>query len=300
MNLVRTTCTALLALTSLAVTSLASTARADHQGFSINNSLGSGDVQASYFAEAGLTSCNATNLAGASTLVPVPGCTLPAPFCPRVPQDPLCMVDATEEYASVDAQGGGGVTLFGDQRSLWVALSATTADGASSMNITVVGFGLTLLDQGFSTVPIGYGISYGAEKDFSVAGVSVKVDGEANAWIGATLGGGAITDGFEVTATPTITVGVDASARAGVSCASAGIDGSVDVLDLTVPSSFSLAYSGGTLTFGVDSSFDYSALSGSLDVSACLCGECASDTIASYGGFNGSYSIYNASGSLSL
>lgn len=290
-----------VAVACLALTGFARTARAEYTGASSDDSFGGGDVSAGYSASAGLTYCNATDLANAKTnLVCVIKNPLTDQCVLKIPKDFRCYVGATQTYASASASGSGWVDLFDDKESVSVRASAITSDGQSSMNFNVTAFGSTLINESQANIPVGVGASFGASKSYSIVGISVKVKGEVGAWIGAYLGGGAIADGFQLNVTPTITAGVDASASVGALCASAGIDGDIDALDLQVPSKLKIAYTGGQLTYGIGADFDYSLLSGKLKVKACACGACDSTTIASYGGWSGSFPIFNASSSMSL
>lgn len=285
------------ALAALAVTGAASTARADQLPYSNSNSFGSGNVSASYDVGADLVYCSAAELAEKTKVCQS---ILGIKFCYYTSENPECLVNASEQYAKASAYGTASLTVFGTTESIYVSPSATTSDGSSSLNFYATAFGTTLINSSATSIPIGFSPSFGASKDFSIVGIKVKVEAEASAFIGGTLSGGAISNGFALTVTPTISAGLDASASVSVLCASAGIEGNVDLLDLELPSTLSVAYSSGTLKYGLNSAFQYTLLDGSLKVRACLCGACDGTTIASYSGYSGNFSLVNVSSSLSL
>lgn len=305
MSLRKTLALGLFVLPALALTTFAGTARADYMGQSFDQSFGSGSVEAGFSGSAGLTYCDDQQLAEAGTRL---SCLLKFtdPFTGSTKclmwkvAHPECMVDASQAYAQAEATGSGWVDLFGNKKSITATARATTADGASALRFTVNAFGTTLIDESRSQIPVGVGASFGEDRSYSIASVSVKVKGEVGAWIGAYLGGGAITNGVRLTATPTINAGVEASASVGALCASASIEGNLDALELSLPTNLDVAYSGGLLTYGIDSDFDYSVLSGKIKAKACVCGACESTTIASYNGWSGGFGILNAGGTLSL
>lgn len=293
----------LFVLPALALTSLAGTARASSTGVPFEQSFGSGDVKVGFSGYAGLTYCDAQQLAAAGTVKCAEKISFPYGGSTCIAWKivhPECMVSASQTYAQAKATGSGWVELFDKNKSIAVTSSATTADGASAMRFTVDAFGTTLIDETRSEIPVGVGASFGSDESYSMLGVSIKVNGEVGAWIGATIGGGAITDGVRLTVTPTITAGVEASASVGAACASAGIEGNIDALDLQLPTDLDVAYSGGQLIYGIDADFDYSVLSGKLKVTAEVCGSGDSKTIASYGGWSGGFGVLHTTGTLAL
>jgi hypothetical protein len=276
---------ALTALVSASLTGLPSPARAEQrQPSPVGKSFGSGDVQAAVGGAAGLTYCNADDLAHAGDL----------------PPDRPCMVNATQAYAQASAEAIGSVTLFGSTKSLAVATSATIADGTTTMELVVTAFGTVVADVTHTGVTVSESKVFEEHKSYGILGVSVDVTGEVAATVSARIGGGAISNGIQVTVTPTIDAIVVGSAGVSALCASAGVDGSIDALDIQAPTSLSVSVANGQLTYGVISNLDYAVLDGDLKVKASVCGVSESETIASYSGTSGRLSLDNDSGTLSL
>ncbi len=290
------------ALSAFALTSVASTARADILPYDFSGSFGADDVSMSYDVGADLVYCSASELAADAAgdtkqeCIPIPGLNV----CFNVPEYDGCTVSATSIYAKASAYGTASLSVFGDSESIYVSPSVTTSDGSSSLNFQLTAFGTTLINSSASSIPFGYNPSFGAKKDFSVLGISVHVSAEASATLGGTLSGGAIQDGFSLTVDPTLSAGLDASADVSVACASAGIEGNIDLFDIELPSTLSVAYQNSALKYGIDSKFTYSALSGDMKIKACLCGDCTHKTIASYGGWSGGFTILDVSSSIPM
>lgn len=297
----------LFALTALAVTGSASAARADMTTNPFNESFGSGDVQAALAGQGTAVYCNASELALAGkrgACVQMVSTSNGGEVCVQwAPLYPECMVRATQEYGRTIAAVTGSMTVFGTTKNISVETSAITADGMSSMELVVTAFGSTLIDTTRSGVRFVAPAVFEAKKTYGIAGVSVGVTGVVAATIGGEIGGGTIANGIQVVVTPTIDATLEASTDVDVECASAGVDGSIDIFDVQVPTNLDVTYANNTIGYGVDATLDYTVLSGDLSVSACLCGVCDSHTIASYGGFSNEpegESLGGISGSFSL
>ncbi|MCA9558269.1 MAG: hypothetical protein KC583_06850, partial [Myxococcales bacterium] len=177
---------------------------------------------------------------------------------------------------------------------------ATSGDGEHDNLVTAEVLGLTVGEW-----TANQGVEYDHEQEFfavsatfTLVMIPVTVRGSLTGRVGASGGMNIGANGVSAHFTPDAGLTAAASAGVGVACASAGVEGEINLFSVNVPNVLSLNLGDPKPSYTVSSSIDYSALDGSIAVYVEACLASASKTLADWGGIGDDFTLFSDSGTL--
>ena len=154
--------------------------------------------------------------------------------------------------------------------------------------------GETVWEQSRGRLMVVRGASFSKNKSIDVGPVSVSVRGKANAVAGVMINGGAGQDYVALFGEPFINVGGSASASLGGLCASAGVEGSLNLLYVGLPLVLTLDLEERTWEADVGTSYDLPE--GDVSVFVNICGAKYSESIVDFDFGGGHLDLFEQSG----
>lgn len=181
--------------------------------------------------------------------------------------------------SDVGAEVGADITLFGRTKDVFgLDAGVTEAGGGASIEV----LGVTLFDTSFTTsvTLLWPATFFTARQGVDLGIIELTAKAELVGMIGITGQLSSVNNGFSGTVTPMTALDVEASAIFDVAIASAGVVGSLNLLDISLPITATVTTSGWSLT--VNALIE--ALEGSIEIFAEAFGEEASEVLADWGG----------------
>lgn len=189
------------------------------------------------------------------------------------------VLDAGLRGSDLGAEVGADLTLFGKTKDVF-RLDAGVSEAGGGATIEVLG--LTLFDTSFTTrVGLMYGTTFfTARQGVDLGIIELSAKAELVGMLGVNGEISSVNNGFQGTVTPMTALDVEASAIFDVAIASAGVIGSLNLLDISLPITATVTTSGWNLT--VNALIE--ALEGSIEIFAEAFGEEASEVLADWDG----------------
>jgi hypothetical protein len=173
-------------------------------------------------------------------------------------------------FAEVLGGAGASATLFGQNLTI-LDVDGYVGDNSGLVNKLAVTAAGTSIYSASVSPSVGY--SYTLEKafidhdqQFMVGPIPVTLHADVTGSIGVSETLTASTSSLSSVTTPNVNLTVNASAGVGGSFLSAGVEGSLTLLDMSVP--LNLGYTSAGRTFSASSSLNISTLDGSIDLYA--------------------------------
>ena len=224
---------------------------------------------------------------------------------PRLKSAMGSLMTATVQPSFAKVLGNAGIdaTVFEKRVTIIEADGYVTNEnnGAQQNRATLEVLGFTLFNQS-----IGASYSKSVEKEFfsksttfSLLGVPITVEGSLTGEVGISGDAELGSTGLGFHLTPFAGLSATGSAAVGCDYVSAGVEGTVTIIDVSVP--FGLDLSFGSADFGAYSasaSLELSTLDGELELFAKAIGQKASKTIFSWDGRHTSVPLFSKSGYL--
>jgi hypothetical protein len=265
-----------------------STALADYKQYALSSqeSAGNSNFGGGFSVYAGITQCSADDLeelienadpvyAMVAQIMTMFGGNADDYLRSMIASVYRCDPDADELYSEIAAEGDAWVEISNYEQSLADIRFAmeTVDDNPTTFSQYVSVLGVVVRDKrGESAVTFSYGKSFSKSKSYGFHGFSIKVKANAQAEIGIQIEGSLHPLSYiEIRPTPFATAHATASASVSALCASAGVRGSVDLLDVSVPSRMKLDWSGNPMVADIESDLKYKLPDGSLSVYLDIC-----------------------------
>lgn len=219
--------------------------------------------------------------------------------------DEICAVSGSEYEARIWASVSGEVMGKGKRQLARAEGYATAKPTLNKAGFTLTVAGQKLYDPSFSTsasVGFAYPVEFlSATKTYMIGPVPVLLTAELVGSLGVTVSGKFGTSTVTLGAEPYVSV--DAALGAGVGCkmASAGVEGSLELVKVSVPATAAITFNGDrTFDWKLDLDLVVSGLSGEIALVAKLMGETVGSlTIFDWKGFEWSDDLAEASGTSS-
>lgn len=181
-----------------------------------------------------------------------------------------------DAYFRAQAYGEINATVFGKDKSIVRAEGNAYYERgrfATDQRLTVMGASIDLPDPTSRERTLA-----SVEKTFVkvsttiwAAGIPLTVKGSVDGELGVD-GSVSIGDGLTFGLTPYANLSASASVGVGLACASAGVQGSVDLLDVAMPNEVTFDIKGCGFSVDIESSLEMTTMSGSIGLYAELCG----------------------------
>ncbi|MCA9558130.1 MAG: hypothetical protein H6733_17940 [Alphaproteobacteria bacterium] len=209
--------------------------------------------------------------------------------------------DLPDDFAHALGNAAIEATLFGEDITVAEFNGyATSGDGENDNLVTLEVLGFTV-DEYTANQPIEYYFTqefFAVSTTFTLVMVPVTVSGSLSGHVGASGGMSIGATGVSADFTPGAGLTAAASAGVGVACASAGIQGEINLFSVDVPNVLSLNFGGPKPTYTVSSAIDFSALDGSVSLYVEACIAEASKTLAEWDGIGDTITLFQDSGTL--
>lgn len=174
--------------------------------------------------------------------------------------------------------------------------------GVSSARYKVAAVGIVLLEGEVSN-QFTWEIDrtfFRADADIKLLGVGIDLDGKVAGQLGLTITPTPTTNGMQLSVIPSAAAYADVDAHVGAACASVGVSGSLTALDLSIPTTAKVDFSGGKLNYGLLNYFSLHSLDGKLRVKLSYCASSDSKTLVNFDGYTIDKSLFFTGGSLPL
>jgi hypothetical protein len=206
-------------------------------------------------------------------------------------------------YAGVMGDMGVAVTLFGKNLTVVEANAyANNAGPSQHLEVNALTFTLYSVDANGLANPNYSAKFFEAEADIWVGCIPLVVTADATGEVGVRYSGSIGVDSkthdrkFTLTETPYAGLDVSASVGVGGQSVSAGLEGSLSLIELSVPFSYTIDTDAKSYSESAD--FQVSTLSGELDLYAQAFSFKATKKLASFDGYTTSVNLFSMNGNL--
>jgi hypothetical protein len=206
-------------------------------------------------------------------------------------------------FAEVMGDAGVNATLLSSTKTI-VELSGYVGNAGSQSNsfkLEVYGHSTRTGTVGVDFSPPSVSATFvEASAQFDVGPIPIEVSAEVTGTVGVDAQAVAGSSGFNVTVTPNANLTASGSVSTGVACVSAGIEGEVNLINVSVPLSLDLSIgsNGSSTQYTMTGNLDISTLDGSIDLFANACLAEWKMNIASWNGVTYTASLFNQSGTM--
>ncbi|MFT3769165.1 MAG: hypothetical protein QM820_27315 [Minicystis sp.] len=202
-------------------------------------------------------------------------------------------------YFEVLGDAGAGATLFGQSFTVMEANGFVENLDGPVDSFTLTAMGATVYSLGGSGV-VNKSVSkdfFELDETYMIGPIPVTMTATVSGKVGLSFNAYGTSDSLTTTMTPYASLDLEASVGVGVSGASAGVEGELNLVQLSFPYELSItSFANRTYKNAID--FQVSTLSGEIDLYAELGFLKAKKEIASFGGFSTGTRLYAYSGSI--